>query len=69
MAKAYVCDACGETMTDPYSVRMKEFYIGRDCTLVGVFPAREKRKVKVHLCDDCYKGLHLIAEGENDAAD
>jgi hypothetical protein len=43
---------------------MKEFYVGIDTeyftrikTLV-----KSKRKIKIQLCDDCYKGLNLIAE-------
>jgi hypothetical protein len=43
---------------------MKEFYVGIDTeyftrikTLV-----KSKRKIKIQLCDDCYKGLHFIAE-------
>jgi hypothetical protein len=43
---------------------MKEFYVGIDReyftwleTLV-----KSKRKIKIQLCDDCYKGLHFIAE-------
>ena len=43
---------------------MKEFYVGID---IEYFPRIEtpierKRKIKIQLCDDCYKGLHLIAE-------
>ena len=43
---------------------MKEFYVGIDIeyfartkTLV-----KSKRKIKIQLCDGCYKGLNLIAE-------
>jgi hypothetical protein len=35
---------------------MKEFYLGI------AIPVEYKRRVKIHLCDECYKGLHLIAE-------
>jgi hypothetical protein len=43
---------------------MKEFYVGIDIeyfTRIGT-PIERKRKIKIQLCDDCYKGLHLIAE-------
>lgn len=60
MAKAYVCDACGLTMTDPHEENMREFYVGLDFDGL-LCPA--KRKVKVHLCDECYHALHEIAKG------
>ena len=43
---------------------MKEFYIGADTDcLSGLrFPIESKRRVKIHLCDECYKGLNLIGE-------
>ena len=37
MAKAYVCDACGVTMTDPYEAKMREFYVGTDFDYFGAF--------------------------------
>lgn len=61
MADAYICDACGVTMTDPYEAKMKEFYIGCSYEWYDVFPVYSKRKVKVQLCHECYEGLHLIA--------
>lgn len=70
MAKAYVCDACGITITDPYDVKMKEFYIGCSYVLGCVMPSSEKRRIKVHLCDDCYHALCEIGtkvqRGEQD---
>lgn len=44
---------------------MKEFYVGMmdiDCSSGIVIPIERKKKIKIQLCDDCYKGLHLIAE-------
>jgi hypothetical protein len=44
---------------------MKEFYVrmmDTDCSSGIVIPIESKRKIKIQLCDDCYKGLHLIAE-------
>ena len=43
---------------------MKEFYVGVDTDYFsGIeIPVERKRKIKIHLCDDCYKGLHLIGE-------
>jgi hypothetical protein len=44
---------------------MKEFYVGMmdtDSSSEIVIPIESKRKIKIQICDDCYKGLHLIAE-------
>jgi hypothetical protein len=43
---------------------MKEFYLGVDidCLSEIAIPIEKKRKIKIQICDDCYKGLHLIAE-------
>lgn len=62
--RVYQCDSCYKIIENPYIVKMKEFYVGIDTkyftrikTLV-----KSKRKIKIQLCDDCYKGLNLIAE-------
>lgn len=64
--KVYQCDCCNKVITDPYTVEMKEFYLGvdTDCfSLIGIaIPVERKRKIKIDLCDDCFKGLHVIAE-------
>lgn len=62
--RIYQCDSCYKIIENPYIVKMKEFYVGID---IEYFPRIEtpierKRKIKIQLCDDCYKGLHLIAE-------
>jgi len=56
--KAYVCDSCGKTITDPYMAKMKQYTacINCDGNLNHV-----KRNVKVHLCADCFKSLGEIA--------
>lgn len=54
--RVYQCDSCNKVISDPYTVKMKEFYCGI------VIPVESKRKIKIQLCSDCYKGLHLIAE-------
>lgn len=62
--RIYQCDSCHKIIENPYIVKMKEFYVGIDTeyftrikTLV-----KSKRKIKIQLCDGCYKGLNLIAE-------
>ena len=63
MAKAYVCDACGFTIENPHRAKMREFYIGMDIDFGVASPCPRKRKIKVHLCDECYHALHEIAKG------
>lgn len=60
--KVYQCDSCKKVITDPYKVKMKEFYVGADFDNGMYFPLEARKTVKIHLCDDCYKGLRLIAE-------
>lgn len=65
--RVYRCDSCNKVISDPYEVEMKEFYLGVDDTdyfsLIGIeIPVERKRKIEIHLCDDCFKGLHAIAE-------
>ena len=65
MSKAYICDACGLTITNPHDVKMREFYVGMDFDfeLGLVFPRNIKTcKSKVHLCDECFHALREIAE-------
>lgn len=67
--KAYVCDSCGKTILDPYTENMRVFYIGSYYDFGMTYPGNSKKKVKVHLCKNCYKGLCSIAEemvGETD---
>ena len=62
--KIYQCDSCNKVIQDPYIVKMKEFYVGIDREYFTWLetPVKSKRKIKIQLCDDCYKGLHFIAE-------
>lgn len=62
MSKVYKCDSCGRTIENPYTEKMKEFYMGANFDFVMSFPEESKRKVKIHLCHDCYRGLCKIAE-------
>ena len=60
--KVYECDSCKKIIQDPYEVKMKEFYVGCSFETWGVLPSNDKRKVKIHLCDDCFKSLNKIAK-------
>ncbi len=53
-----------KVISDPYKVKMKKFYVGVDIDYFsGIeIPVERKRKIEIHLCDDCFKGLHAIAE-------
>lgn len=64
--RVYKCDSCNKVITDPYTVNMREFYLGFDADCLGLIgiaiPVERKRKIKIDLCDDCFKGLQAIAE-------
>lgn len=60
--RVYQCDSCKKTITNPHAVKMKEFYAGVDFDNGISFPVDVREKIKIHLCDDCYKGLRLIAK-------
>lgn len=63
MSKVYKCDCCEEIIKDPHEARMKEFYVGADYDIVcGILPLNSKNTTKIHLCDNCYKGLKAIGE-------
>lgn len=62
--RIYQCDSCKKAIEDPYTVKMKEFHVGIDIeyfSQIGI-PIDSKRRVKIHLCDECYKALNLIGE-------
>lgn len=58
--KAYKCDICEIAITDPYTVKMKEFYWACDFEIDGIYPAKAKRKQKLHLCGNCFEGIKGI---------
>lgn len=54
--KAYICDACGALLYDPYKATMREYvYSSRSGT-------KGKWKRTVHLCAGCFQNLHWLAE-------
>lgn len=60
--RIYQCDGCYKIIENPYIVKMKEFYIDHIHSIQDENPIESKRRVKIHLCDECYKGLNLIGE-------
>ena len=62
MSKVYKCDSCERLIENPYKAKMKEFYLGCKFDFGMCFPEESKRKVKIHLCEDCFKGLYHIAK-------
>lgn len=62
MSKVYKCDSCGRTIENPYTEKMKEFYLRAKYDFGRAFPEETKIKIKIHLCTNCYKGLSDIAK-------
>lgn len=62
--RIYQCDSCKKIIDDPFTVKMKEFYLGvdTDCLSGIAIPVESRRRVKIHLCDECFKRLNLIGE-------
>lgn len=60
--KVYRCDSCKKVVENPHKEHMKEFYVGvmHDCGITT--PFNTTRKVKIHLCDNCFSGLKTIAQ-------
>lgn len=56
--QVYKCDACGQIIEDPYKMKMKEFYIRCTPTYLNY---DFTKKVKIHLCNDCYHNLNNLA--------
>lgn len=67
--KTYVCDSCGEIISNPHDVGMKEFYIAAEIDEYGVFPWPTTRKTRVDLCDTCFKSLKEIAKNKEENLD
>lgn len=60
--KVYRCDSCKRVVDAPYVVRMKEFCVDTTTDIFGNFRCfKAKKKVKIHLCERCFEGLHKIA--------
>lgn len=66
MSQVYKCDSCGTTSEEMHDVRMKEFFYDVDLGDLAQFgqflPYPSKRKIKVHICHDCFMGLKHICE-------
>lgn len=65
MSKVYKCDCCERIIEDPFETKMKEFYIGCEFDMSGAWPVNCTKKTRVHLCDDCYKGLGELVKKLN----
>lgn len=63
--KVYKCDSCGKIIENPYEEKMKEFYVGITSDFYPIYHSSTvTHKVKVHLCKDCFYGLHKIAKNK-----
>lgn len=62
--KVYKCDSCDVMIDNPHKVRMKEFcFEVSNCDPKQIFMP-VKRKKKIHLCANCYRGLYTLAKRE-----
>lgn len=63
--KVYKCDSCGVEITNPHKIGMKEFCFSvSNCDIWQVFMPTKNRK-KVHLCEECYRGLYILAKRQD----
>ena len=48
--RIYQCDSCKKIIDDPFTVKMKEFYLGvdTDCLSGIAIPVESRRRVKIH---------------------
>lgn len=60
--KAYICDSCHKPITDPHFFKMKEFYYTWEYDTIGPNKVSTSTKYKIHLCDDCFRGLKEIGK-------
>ena len=60
--KTYICDSCQRVIHEPYEMKMKEFCLAKAWTLGVLIPEPAKRRITVHLCDDCFRGLSSITQ-------
>lgn len=58
----FTCDACGIEINKPHKVKMKEFDYRRIHESGVSYWANVFDTRRVHLCDACFHGLHLIAQ-------
>lgn len=63
MARAYICDACGKAFKNPHACCMKEFRLEASYDIGSVFDVPAEEQKTVHLCEECFHALHLIAQG------
>ena len=62
MSKVYKCDSCEVMIEKPHNVKMKEFYVATEYDLGMAFPINSTRKVKIHICEECFNGLKQIGK-------
>ncbi len=60
--RTYMCDSCKKIVTDPFEAELKEFCYVPEYDFVGIIPVPTKRKIKIHLCGECFKNLNKIAK-------
>lgn len=63
--KVYKCDICEKMIENPYKTKMKEFYVGIDFDITGLFPKKYKQTRKIHICDTCKESLYIVAKKQS----
>lgn len=61
---AYICDSCGDTISNPFKANVREFYEGVSIESMNINVEHVSRKIEIHLCDECFKGLKDIVKNK-----
>lgn len=60
--KSYICDICEIAIKEPYSAKMREFCFTFSNSDFDQVAEKTKRKVKIHLCNNCYERFKNIVK-------
>ena len=63
MSMVHVCDACGKVIQHPHDQKMREFTLNTSYDYGTVLTNPTVERKEIHLCDNCFHALYLIAEG------
>lgn len=69
-SKLYRCAACEKIMHDPYTCKMREFYVDHEyfpeIDDIDVFRIDRAETVRVRLCPECFRGLSGLARQQRE---
>lgn len=63
MSMVHVCDACRKVIQHPHDQKMREFTLNTSYDYGTVLTNPTVERKEIHLCDNCFHALYLIAEG------